>query len=552
MAMVDRSNSRFARRSFLRVGAAGGVAALVAACSAPVPGAPTPAPAPTPSGGSQPTQPALATAPAAAPTQAAGQPKVGGVLRAVKTGDIAPIDPHYHSPSNGLGAWILYDTLTGYDDNLNPIPILAERWEQSSDQRQMALYLRQGVSFHTGRELTASDILYNLNRLSDPKANTAGIIPGFVPPGTTWEAPDKYTVVITAQQPWVSIFDFMLVFNIGDRDTLEGPDVKSTGVGTGPFAMAEWVPGDHVTYKKNPNYWQTGRPYLDGIQLSIAKDTTAQSVQFESGAHDFSLNPPITDFNRLKSNPQFKSILLPNPGAFLIIQPNPTTRPFDDKRARQALNHAIDRKRIVDQLLQGVGTPYDLPWPPGSPAYEADKVAVYDHDLDKARALFTEAGMVGTSFEMLATNTNAIYGSLLEIVQNDLKSIGVTMQVTQMDIAAMLGRMNAHQFQAYLAGDNWSNFEPITPLSADASLNYRVNNADFHDDTYTRLVSSAAMEPDAAKRKQIYSQINDVLLDQSFDIIMASNIIRATTTTNVEGIGHRRNDFFTFTDAWFS
>jgi peptide/nickel transport system substrate-binding protein len=535
------------------LGAVGGVAALVAACSPPVPSPSTPAPAPTPSVGSAPTQAALATLPAATPTQAAAsQPKAGGVLRAVKTGDIAPIDPHYHSPSNGLGAWILYDTLTGYDDNLNPIPILAERWEQSPDQTKMTLFLRQGVTFHTGRDLTSADIIYNLNRLSDPKANTAGIIPGFVPPGTTWEAPDKYTVVITAQQPWVSIFDFMLVFNIGDRDTLEGPDVKSTGVGTGPFAMAEWVPGDHVTYKKNPNYWQTGRPYLDGIQLSIAKDTTAQSVQFESGAHDFSLNPPITDFNRLKSNPQFKSIVLPNPGAFLIIQPNPTIAPFDDKRARQALNYAIDRKRIVDQLLQGVGTPYDLPWPPGSPAYEADKIAVYDHDLDKARALFTDAGMVGTSFEMLATNTNAIYGSLLEIVQNDLKSIGVNMQVTQMDIAAMLGRMNAHQFQAYLAGDNWSNFEPITPLSADASLNYRVNNADFHDDTYTRLVSSAAMEPDAVKRKQLYSQINDVLLDQSFDIIMASNIIRATTSANLEGIGHRRNDFFTFTDAWFS
>jgi len=74
----------------------------------------------------------------------------------------------------------------------------------------------------------------------------------------------------------------------------------------------------------------------------------------------------------------------------------------------------------------------------------------------------------------------------------------------------------------------------------------------FHDETYSRLVSTAAMEPDAYKRKQLYSQINDVLLDQSFDIIICSNNIRALTTNKVEGLGHRRNDFFTFTDAWLS
>jgi peptide/nickel transport system substrate-binding protein len=264
------------------------------------------------------------------------------------------------------------------------------------------------------------------------------------------------------------------------------------------------------------------------------------------------LNPPIIDFNRLQSNPKFQSIILPNPGAFFIIQPNPKVKPFDDKRARQALNYVVDRKRIVDTVLQGVGTAYDLPWPPGSPAYEPAKNTIFNHDLDKAKSLFTDAGMIGTSFEMLATNTNAIYKPVLEILQGDLASIGVQMTINQMDIAPMLGRMNAHQFQVYLSGDNWANFEPITPLSADASLNYRVNNADFHDDTYTKLVSSAAMEVDPAKRKQLYSQINDVILDQNFDIIYASNIIRATTTASLRGVGHRRNDFFTFTNAWLA
>jgi ABC-type transport system substrate-binding protein len=115
---------------------------------------------------------------------------------------------------------------------------------------------------------------------------------------------------------------------------------------------------------------------------------------------------------------------------------------------------------------------------------------------------------------------------MLEILQADLNSIGVKMTITQMDIASMLGRMNAHQFQAYAAGDNWSNFEPVTPLSADASLNYRVNNADFHDETYSRLVSTAAMD----RRGKAQATLPcDVLLDPGLALSSARTISVLTT-----------------------
>ena len=186
------SHGRASRRS--SVDRPGGGSLLVAACTAPD-AEHRAGPRQRRQSASQATSGTLGAAPAAS-EPAQPQPKLGGTLRAVKTGDIAPIDPHYHSPGNGLGAWILYDTLTGYDDNLKPVPFLAESWDQSADQRTMKLSLRKGVTFHTGRDLTADDIIYNLNRLSDPKANTAGIIPGFVPPGTTWQA--------QTNTPWLS------------------------------------------------------------------------------------------------------------------------------------------------------------------------------------------------------------------------------------------------------------------------------------------------------------------------------------------------------------
>ena len=370
------------------------------------------------------------------------------------------------------------------------------------------------------------------------------------PDGTTWTASDQQTVVITTQQPWVNVFDFFSLFNIVNKETVEGPNAQSTAVGTGAFTLVEWVQGDHATYGKNPNYWRSGRPYLDAIQLTIAKDAQAQQVQFEAGAVDFTLLPPLLDFNRLKSDPKVQAITLPNPGTFFILQPNPNVAPFNDKRVRQALNYALDRQRIADSVLLGLEQPRDLPWPPGTPADEPTKQHVYNHDLDKAKALLSQAGLSDASFEVLMGNTNPAYSSIAQIIQGDLASLGVKMTITPMDQGSMLGHMNAHQFQAYLAGDVWSSFQPVTVLSTDASLNYRVNNADFHDQRYTDLVTSVATEADASKRAQLYAQINDFLLDACFDLPIASSSTRALATPNLHGVGHRRNDFFTFTDAW--
>ena len=189
---------------------------------------------------------------------AAAQPKSGGTLRAVKTGDIAPIDPHYHSPSNGLGAWILYDTLTGYDDNLKPVPFLAESWDQSADQRTMKLFLAQGRDVPHGRDLTADDIIYNLNRLSDPKANTAGIIPRFR--AARHHLAGSRQIHRGYHAPAAVGQHFRL--HAGVQHRRPGHARRSGREEhrhrTGPFSMAEWVPGDHVLYAKNKNYWQPG------------------------------------------------------------------------------------------------------------------------------------------------------------------------------------------------------------------------------------------------------------------------------------------------------
>jgi peptide/nickel transport system substrate-binding protein len=551
---------RLSRRRALQLLGLGPSTLFLAACagaappaSPPAGGTPvpvsTPAATPASSGQIQRTAPSVAT-PAAAAT-AGVTPRQGGTLRALQAGDLASLDGHYYTTGNGLSIWIIYDTLTAYDDTLKPQPALAESWEQSPDGTSITLALRKGVQFHTGRELTSDDVIYNLNRILDFKL-TAGIITGFVPPETTWTARDKYTVTLTAKQPWAAVFDFFQVLNIIDKDTAEGPNAKTQAVGTGPFTFVEWVQGDHVTYGKNKNYWQSGQPLLDGITLGIAKDQQSMVAQFEAGAADLIVNPPLLDYRRLTADPQYQALELPNPAAFWMLQPNSMRSPMDDKRVRQALNYAIDRQRMVDTVLLGLSKPQDLPWPAASPASEPQKNAVVSFDLDKARSLLSQAGATNWTLDLLHSTVSLEASGFAQIYQADLAQIGVNGAIRMLQPAALLDAWHTQNFGLYFASDPWSNLEPVTQFTSGSTTNYRGNNGGYLDPKYSQLVQAAATEPNADKRKQLYSQLNDFLLDAAFVFPLASRQTRSIARANVHGVGHRRNEMYTFHSAWLS
>ena len=210
--------------------------------------------------------------------------------------------------------------------------------------------------------------------------------------------------MLTSDLPRPAIFDFFELFNQVDKDTMEGPNAKTASIGTGPFKFVEWVQGDHLTFVKNPNYWQTGRPYLDSY-VAHARGDQALLVQFESGALDVAKGVAPQDFARLKKDPAFQTVTNPVSGNYFLFGCNLGYAPLEKKSVRQALNYALDRQRFVDTFLYGTGAALSLPWPTSSPAYEAPKQSFYTFDLDKAAALLKEAG-VG-EFEMDLNVVNA-------------------------------------------------------------------------------------------------------------------------------------------------
>jgi len=194
-------------------------------------------------------------------------------------------------------------------------------------------------------------------------------------------------------------------------------------------------------------------------------------------------------------------------------------------------------------VLLGLVGPQDLPWPAASPAYEAAKNTIYNQDLDKAKSLLAEAGVSNLQLDFVYAPTLPEYGTIAEIVQSDWAKIGVTLTVKSMEIAALFDIIHSQRYNGlYTLNDSWAAMEPVSMLAAGASLNPKVNNAGFSNEEYTRLTASAAAEPDAAKRKQIYSQINDFIIDQSFGMPLAPSTSRVITKANVQGLEFRFND----------
>ena len=555
------------RRAALRGLASSVGLALLTACSAtpqaaapPVATAP-PKPASTTAPTSAAPQTAATTVPPAQPTvtvsapakPAAGQPRSGGALRNATTADVATLDPYLVTTNGMETSWLVFDRLTAYDANLKPQPMLAESWDFTPDFQQFKLNLRKGVMYHSGREMTADDVKYSLLRPRDPSVGN-GILTGISNWFTSIETPDKYTVVIKTDVPRPGFFDGLEIFNICDKANVEGPDAKTTIVGTGPFMLVERAPGDHFTFGRNPNYWQSGRPYLDSVITNIRSQQN-MILQLEGGSLDSIKIPLIDDFARLKSDSNYVAQIAPNSGTFFEIGINTKTPPLDDKRVRQALNYALDRQRFTDSIFKSVATPVDLPWSQSSPAFDASKNNVYPYDLDKARALLKDAGVGNFETDILVIGiAQPQLLAFTQIYQASLAQIGVTLNIKNMEQATWLDvviNKKPDYTGFWGSSDTFANVSPGSLFSLSPGWRLANNHSNFVDDTYTALVNSVSTETDPAKQKAAFASINDFMLDQSFTMPISTNPITLLTTTKVHDIDFLMHiGALGFTNAW--
>ncbi|WP_062212047.1 ABC transporter substrate-binding protein [Aureimonas sp. AU12] len=371
------------------------------------------------------------------------QEAAGGSITVTYKDDVATLDPAIgYDWQNFSMIKALFDGLMDYEPGTATLrPGLAESYTISPDGTVFTFKLRDGVKFHNGRVMTADDVKYSLDRVTNPKTQSPGAgflgsIAGYdkVSAGETAELSgvkvvDPKTVEITLSRPDATFLQVMaLNFSfIVPKEEVEksGADFGRNPVGTGAFKLAEWTLGQRLVFEKNSDYYRSDAPKLDQINFEIGQEPIVSLLRVQQGEVDVPGDGiPPAKFREVMDNPEAKSHVVEGGQLHTgYITMNTTLAPFDDVKVRQAVNMAINKDRIV-QIINGRAVPANQPLPPAMPGYVKDYQG-YKYDVAAAKALLAEAGHAdGFETELFVANTDP-QPRIAQAIQQDLAAIGI-------------------------------------------------------------------------------------------------------------------------------
>jgi len=418
-----------------------------------------PAAAPTTAAAGQATAPAAAPTTAPATTAAAtttgptlppvqGSPVSGGTLVWLISADVQTFDPAL--ASDGISWTLMLGTLSNglyrYDEKSQMVPDLATALPQVADGgTRFTVSLKKGVKFHNGREIQAADHKYAWERTANPKTKSWGstfnlglqgaddFVAGKAPDIAGIKVVDPYTLEFRLAKPQLS---FPNVLAMSTNHPVPKEEVDRLGdqfgqqpVLSGPFKLKEWTKGQKLSLVKNPDYYEPGKPYLDGVEVQIVPPDVAL-LRVEKGEADFPYNNvPETEVARVLGDPKLKARVgryVANNYHYLFM--NVQMEPFTDKRVRQAVAHAID-KESLGKLLAGTAIPARGIYPPAVLGYDANYKGL-PYDVDRAKALLKEAAVGDISTEIWArTGRFAWTENVMQGVQEDLGKVGIKAEI---------------------------------------------------------------------------------------------------------------------------
>jgi oligopeptide transport system substrate-binding protein len=382
--------------------------------------------------------------------------KQGGTLTITYKDDFSTLDPAIgYDWANWSPIKSLFSRLLDYKPGTTEIvPDLAESYEVSPDGLTYTFHLRHGVKFSNGRELTATDVKYSFDRVTNPKTQSPGAsffksIKGFddIQGGKTDSLAgvtvvDPYTVRIDLAKPdatftQVCALNFSGVVPKEEVDKY-GADFGHHVVSSGPYNLTEWTLGQRIVFERNKDFYVPGLPYLDKIVFEIGQEPLVALLRLQKGEIDIpGDNIPPAKFLEVMSDPTWSKQVIHAPQLMTgYVTMNVEMKPFDDVRVRKAVNMAINKDRII-KIINGRAVPAVQPLPPGMPGFDKDYKG-YAYDVDKAKALMKDAGYAdGVDTELYVYNTDP-NPRIAQAIQQDLAAIGIRAQIKSLDQANVI------------------------------------------------------------------------------------------------------------------
>ena len=430
----------------------------------------------------------------------------------------------------------------------------AERWEVRNGGSTYTFYLREGIQWTDGVELTADDVVFSIERMigGGDRPQVSKITP-YV---ETVKKVDKYTVQVDLNFPSGAFIQFIGTFwyKILPKHYLEDkPDdhlrsFENLEVGSGPFRPKEFTPGTLCTFEKNPNHFNEGRPYLDGFTGHIITDKATQLAAFKTERILGSLSlcecqTAPEDLLRLEDDEDFMSKFdiwygPTQPGASLYIMLNPSVEPFNDRRVRQAMFLTLDRKTIADGFGLGrfpQGRPIETDSAFSLPDEELEKIPGYrtldgkkhPQDIADAKELMRQAGFNENNRLQVDFIAPIVldFPDHAQVIADQYREIFIDLQVRPQEIASSIQSFTNRDFKVGVLGDAPSIHDPDDRFQSSYTVFTPRNFTDWHDEEIDEIFLQQQRETDPAKRLELVYEMQRKVLQAAPAVIEYMQII---------------------------
>ena len=388
--------------------------------------------------------------------------KRGGTIVVGNDEDAVGLDPHLSFAFASSNFYEhTYTGLTRFTAKMEIEGDLATSW-QIQNPTTYVFKLRPNVKFHNGREMTAEDVKYSIDRVRDPK--TGSPVRDVYGSVEAVEVVDKGTIRLRLSKPDGSLLSMMTgrASYVVPKEEVEkhGGNLQKVAVGTGPFKLVEHVPGDFARFVRFDQYYEAGQPYLDGFTIKIIKDESSRLAALRRGTLDLTWLKAIEIEDLARKEKALQSSETPE-ARHLYIWLNTQVPPFNNVKLRQAVAASLNRQEIIDAVLLGRGklttaippatTPYVLS------AAETAALPFYKQDYELVKKLLREGGQPnGFEFTFKTSPHSPDYVPAAQVIQRQLAKAGITMKIEQMEWGAVLKNFKAQtDFQAIAFARIW-------------------------------------------------------------------------------------------------
>ena len=456
-----------------------------------------------------------------------GTPKRGGTMAVTGHQEISSLSPDDIGPGvQWLAITQIHNALVELDENFALQQVLAQSYEGAKDGLSYTFKLRQGVKFHNGAEFTAEDVKYTYEWYLNPAnhAINANTFEGV----DSVQAVDKHTVRVQMKVPNAAFLAkgaTTFIVPGAYHGKIGEKAYKTAPVGTGAFKLKEWRPAERTVVEAFNDHFR-GRPYLDIFRVDIVPEASVRAIGIQTGASDSAYWPLLTE-DSLKFAKDTNYTTFRTQTLAVNHFPINTKRPiFQDKRVRQAMMHALNRQRLIDDIFKGTAVLATSNLSPAMKGFYEPNVQQYPYDPAKAKALLEETGWRpggdgirekgGTklSFTCFTITGDQARRPEAEVAQQDLKAVGIDMKLQEAPATTILDKLRKGDMEASLF--NWTyggtlgDPDPSNTLRSNGGNNF----SHFENAKMDSLIDAGLKEINPAKRKQIYSEIQKIVAEE--------------------------------------